>query len=155
MSEPFFDYLMRFVVGVVLGGILGSFISMLTYRLPRGQSLIKPASSCPSCRKKIEYRDLVPLFSYWMLKGNCRGCGKPYGKDYFRIEVVSTVITTLLLVTYGLAEQGFTTVFIFVVVYSIGIIVANQGKDGGAISFGKARADADDSEDIEEKPKRK
>ena len=128
MDEVVFDYLMRFVTGIVLGGIIGSFITMLTFRLPRQKSLFTPPSSCPACRKRIKWIDMIPVVSYLLLKGKCRACGAEYGKRYFNIELTSVIGTTLALVCWGLGDQGFMVVVIFAVVYTIGILVAQQGK---------------------------
>jgi leader peptidase (prepilin peptidase)/N-methyltransferase len=139
MSEGTLDMIMRLVSGILLGGILGSFITMLSYRLPRGRSIITPRSSCPSCQKVIEWRDLVPLYSYWRLKGHCRNCGKPFGKNYQHIEIISIIAVTLILLMYGLSAQGLMLVLVFVIGYSVFLVVRNQGR----------KETADDDEDDE------
>lgn len=58
----------------VLGGVLGSFLSCVWYRLPRGLSLRQPPSACPSCQTQLGVIDLVPVLSWLWLKGRCRHC---------------------------------------------------------------------------------
>ncbi len=128
MTEPFFILLMRLVTGIVLGGILGSFITMLVYRLPRSKSLITPGSSCPSCRKVIGWPDLVPVYSYWKLKGKCRHCGKPFGQRYLIIEIVSVVAVTLAFLIYGFGAEALVVIFIFLIVCTLWNILERQGK---------------------------
>jgi len=73
---------------VLLGLVLGSFLSALTYRLPRGLSL-KGRSICPKCKKKISWFDNIPLFAFIILKGRCRYCQKKISLRYPLIELIS------------------------------------------------------------------
>ena len=59
----------------LFGIILGSFLNVCIYRLPRGESVVTPRSHCPGCGKLIAGYDNVPLLSYLLLGGRCRHCG--------------------------------------------------------------------------------
>ncbi|HVY12957.1 MAG TPA: prepilin peptidase [Alphaproteobacteria bacterium] len=96
MSESAFITIMKLITGVALGAILGSFLTMLSYRVPRGQSIVVPRSFCPNCQKTIGWRDLIPLYSYVELKGRCRHCRTPFGRKYLLIEIASVIVVTLL-----------------------------------------------------------
>ena len=74
--------------GFVFGAIIGSFINALSYRLPRGISMLKPRSSCPSCHAVLGIKDLIPLASYLWNRGACAHCGIKIGKRYLIIELV-------------------------------------------------------------------
>jgi prepilin signal peptidase PulO-like enzyme (type II secretory pathway) len=82
----------------VIGCIFGSFISMLTYRLPlmmQGQrhlNLFFPASHCPQCSKRLKRRDLVPLMGYVMQSGHCRHCQQAISLRYPITEILSGLI---------------------------------------------------------------
>lgn len=81
---------------VLLGLCLGSFATALSWRVPRGISIIKKhRSSCPSCRRDLSFPDLVPFFSWAFLRGACRHCGNRIGLRYPAIEI-STVLLCLV-----------------------------------------------------------
>ncbi len=61
---------------MVLGLIVGSFLGVLTWRIPRKLDFVKGRSKCPHCNSVIEARDNIPLISYILLKGRCRNCKK-------------------------------------------------------------------------------
>ena len=73
---------------IFLAGLaLGSFLSVVTYRLPRGKTFIKGRSLCPHCGAKIKWHDNIPLASFLLLKGRCRNCRKKISKRYPLIEL--------------------------------------------------------------------
>ena len=71
---------------LILGLCVGSFVSALTYRAPRGISIAKGRSFCPHCKAKISWYDNIPLFSFLFLRGKCRNCGKKISLRYPFIE---------------------------------------------------------------------
>ncbi|MEJ0063657.1 MAG: prepilin peptidase [Alphaproteobacteria bacterium] len=75
------------LTGFIVGAILGSFVTALSYRLPRGISIVAPRSSCPSCHAVLGARDLVPIGSYLANKGKCRHCGARISPRYPTIEL--------------------------------------------------------------------
>jgi leader peptidase (prepilin peptidase)/N-methyltransferase len=70
----------------VLGAIFGSFLNVVTYRLPRHESLIAPASRCPSCGTPVRPYDNIPILSWLLLRGHCRGCGASISARYPLVE---------------------------------------------------------------------
>ncbi|MCH3962710.1 MAG: prepilin peptidase [Clostridium sp.] len=85
----------------ILGTIIGSFLSLCVYRIPREQSIIYPHSRCTNCNNKIKWRDLIPVFSYILLKGKCRYCNHNISPQYFIIEVITGILFILLYIKYG------------------------------------------------------
>ncbi|HOB81532.1 MAG TPA: prepilin peptidase [Peptococcaceae bacterium] len=71
----------------LLGLVVGSFLNVCIYRIPRKESIIFPGSHCPSCQQKLQARDLIPLFSYLFLRGKCRFCGEKISLRYPLIEL--------------------------------------------------------------------
>ena len=76
----------------ILGLIFGSFITALSYRLPRGQSIAKGRSRCPSCGTTLTARDLVPVFSWLAHGGKCRHCGTAVSRRYPATELMMALL---------------------------------------------------------------
>ncbi|HET6378988.1 MAG TPA: prepilin peptidase [Methylocella sp.] len=85
------DAAARVIAGLLTGLILGSFTTMLSYRLPRGLSIIWPGSHCPSCKTRLRPIDLLPVLSWVLQRGRCRHCGAPIGWRYLLIEIAVTL----------------------------------------------------------------
>lgn len=79
------------IAGMVVGLLLGSFATMLSYRLPRHLSIVWPRSHCSRCKSVLGVRDLVPLFSWLFLKGKCRHCGGAISARYPLIEAITAL----------------------------------------------------------------
>ena len=75
----------------LLGLVMGSFYNVVVYRLPRGQSLVKPPSSCPQCGHRLTPLELIPVLSYLMQKGHCKACGGIISMRYPIIELVTAL----------------------------------------------------------------
>ncbi len=80
---------MIFVVAIyfILGLVLGSFLNVCIYRLPRRESIVFPRSHCPGCGKSIRPYDNVPVLSYLWLRGRCRDCGMTISLQYPAVEL--------------------------------------------------------------------
>jgi leader peptidase (prepilin peptidase) / N-methyltransferase len=89
----------------LFGGIIGSFLNVCIYRLPRSKSILFPPSSCPVCNRRIEWYDNVPLISYLFLKGRCRGCGNRIAVRYPLVESITAIFFLLLYKKYGLSLE--------------------------------------------------
>lgn len=89
----------------ILGLIVGSFLNVCIYRLPRGESIISPFSYCPHCRKSIPWFYNIPLLSYIFLKGRCHFCKKPISFRYFAVELISASILVFLFNHFGLGSM--------------------------------------------------
>ena len=100
--EQFFDI----IVVVFLGLMLGSFATALCYRLPRDLSMVtKTRSECPSCAHNLGISDLIPLFSWILLKGKCRYCRASIGMQYPLIELATLALCLLFYSVYGLKPE--------------------------------------------------
>jgi leader peptidase (prepilin peptidase) / N-methyltransferase len=88
-----------------LGLILGSFLNVVSYRLPRGESLARPASRCPGCDTPIKPYDNVPVLSWLLLRGRCRSCGEPIAWRYPLVELATAVLLALTVVVVGPHED--------------------------------------------------
>ncbi len=79
----------------VFGAIVGSFLNVCIWRLPRGESLAKPPSHCPKCDHSLKlWPDMVPLCSQVWCRARCRYCGTPFSWRYFWIELLTAALFT-------------------------------------------------------------
>lgn len=76
----------------VLGLTVGSFLNVCIYRLPRGESVVRPPSRCPACGMRLRPRDLVPVVSYVLLRGRCSACSAAISWRYPAVELVTAVL---------------------------------------------------------------
>jgi leader peptidase (prepilin peptidase) / N-methyltransferase len=93
-------------VTFVLGLAVGSFLNVVAHRLPRGESLVRPGSRCPSCGAPIRARHNVPVLGWMLLRGRCADCRAPIGPRYLVVELVAGVLfaaVAVRLVAIGLA----------------------------------------------------
>jgi leader peptidase (prepilin peptidase)/N-methyltransferase len=84
-----------------VGGIVGSFLNVCIYRLPRQQSVVSPASACPHCGRRLSWFDNIPIASYVALRGRCRTCAGPISIRYLIIEGLTALMFLLGWWTYG------------------------------------------------------
>jgi len=89
------------VIFTLLGLAVGSFLNVCIDRLPTGTSIIRLPSHCESCNQKLRVRDLVPLFSYLLLRGRCRYCGAHITPRLPIVELATALIFALLTWHYG------------------------------------------------------
>jgi leader peptidase (prepilin peptidase)/N-methyltransferase len=77
----------------VLGGlVVGSFLNVVIFRLPRAESLVTPRSRCPACETPVRPRDNVPVLSWLLLRGRCRDCGAAIAVRYPLIEALTALL---------------------------------------------------------------
>ena len=78
------------IVLAAVGGLLvGSFLNVVAYRLPRGESLVRPRSRCPQCETQLRAIDNIPLVSWLALRGRCHHCGAPISARYPLVELAT------------------------------------------------------------------
>ena len=89
------------IVLFLIGLCIGSFLNVIIYRLPRGESFALNRSHCPVCGETLAWYDLVPVFSYLLLLGRCRACAAPISPRYLFVELLSGLITAVLFFYFG------------------------------------------------------
>jgi leader peptidase (prepilin peptidase) / N-methyltransferase len=85
----------------VFGAIIGSFLNVVVYRLPRGESLSHPRSRCPRCEVPIRPYDNVPVLSWLALRGRCRNCLTPISPRYPLVEAGTAALCALVVADRG------------------------------------------------------
>lgn len=107
------------IIVFIFGAIVGSFLNVCIYRLPKGESIVNPPSHCPKCGKPISWYDNVPILSYLILKGRCRACKVPINPGYIIVELITASLAVVLVSVFGLGPK-----FAGYSILSAGLIVA-------------------------------
>jgi len=118
-TPPFDATWFRLVIGFLIGLCFGSFITMLSYRLPKRMSIVKPDSHCPTCQKPLQPVDLIPIGSWLLSRGACRYCQTEIGARYPLIELATGLS---FMATFGL--MGFQWALVIVVAALTAVITA-------------------------------
>ncbi len=84
--------LVLFPAVAFFGLLIGSFLNVVAYRVPRRESPVTPGSHCPSCDMQLKPWDNVPVLSWLLLSGRCRGCKEPIAKRYPLVEATTAVL---------------------------------------------------------------
>ena len=92
---------MLLALAAPLGLIIGSFLNVVAYRLPRGESIVKPRSRCTSCGTEVRARDNVPIFSWLLLRGRCRHCSAQISARYPAVELATAIVFALVAIARG------------------------------------------------------
>jgi len=87
----------------LLGLAVGSFLNVCIDRLPRNESIVNPPSHCSACQHKLAVKDLIPVFSYFRLRGRCRYCQAAIPRRLFWVELATGLIFAFLYWHYGLS----------------------------------------------------
>jgi leader peptidase (prepilin peptidase)/N-methyltransferase len=91
----------------VLGSLLGSFLNVVIWRLPRDESIVAPRSRCPACGALIRWYDNIPIMSFVFLRRKCRACKAPISWRYPLVEFLAGLVLVLLYLRFGLGEYLF------------------------------------------------
>ena len=86
----------------IFGTMIGSFLNVVIYRIPKGESIVFPASKCQSCQTPLKWYHNIPIISWLFLRGKCAFCGEPIAKQYPIVELVTGLIFTALYFKLGL-----------------------------------------------------
>lgn len=89
------------VAAGALGLLVGSFLNVVVHRVPRGESLLRPASRCPGCGHPVRPRDNVPVLGWLLLRGRCRDCGTGIGARYPAVELLTALVFAVLTLRIG------------------------------------------------------
>jgi len=114
------------VVGGLFGAVIGSFLNVCIVRLPAEQSVVSPPSRCPQCGKPVEWRDNIPMFSWLLLGGKCRGCGKPISILYPLVELATALLWAGMAWYYGLSLEALSGALFGTLLIGIALTDARQ-----------------------------
>lgn len=100
------------ILSFIFGMLVGSFLNVCICRMPKDESIVSPPSHCPNCDYKIRWYDNIPLLSYLLLRGKCRGCGTRISLQYPLVELLNGLLTLALFMRFGISLT-FAALFLF------------------------------------------
>lgn len=116
-------YIYIFFIGITFG----SFFTLAVYRIPRGEDITHTRSYCPKCNHKLSFWDMIPVFSYIFLRGQCRYCKNKIRPRYFILELCSGIVFVLFALSIKLnlnvLDVSIITYFIFGLLYIAGLFI--------------------------------
>lgn len=124
----------------LLGAAIGSFLNVCICRLPEGESVVSPRSRCPECGAAIGWRDNVPVVSYLLLRGRCRGCGTGISAQYPLVELTVAALWLAAAVRYGASWQALGVAVFFTLLLGIALtdarayIIPDEFSLGGLVA---------------------
>ncbi|MCR2814138.1 prepilin peptidase [Microbacterium sp. zg.Y1090] len=112
------------LVAGVLGALIGSFLNVVIWRVPRGESIVRPGSACPQCGRAIAWYDNLPVVSYLVLRGRCRHCATHISARYPLVELGTGI--AFAIVVWGALVGTYPAAILPLLLYwaSIGIALA-------------------------------
>jgi leader peptidase (prepilin peptidase)/N-methyltransferase len=109
------------VLAAAAGGLLvGSFLNVVAWRLPRGESLVAPGSHCPGCEAPVRPYDNVPVFSWLVLRGRCRDCRSPISARYPIVEAATAALAAAVVA----ADSGLHDILLGLVLVALLVPIA-------------------------------
>lgn len=109
-------------VVAVFGAVVGSFLNVVAYRLPRRESLVSPGSRCPSCDVPIKPYDNVPVLGWLLLRGRCRACAAPISFRYPAVEALTAVLSAAVVLVRHSAHDTALGLVLVIVVLPVALI---------------------------------
>lgn len=110
---------MEILIFFIFGLIIGSFLNVCIYRIPRQISIIKPFSFCPSCKNSINAYHNIPILSYIFLKGKCVHCGAKISLRYPFVEFINGLLYVFAFLQFGLTSA---LPFVFILISALIVI---------------------------------
>lgn len=113
------SYLILYIFSFILGSVVGSFLNVCIYRLPRDESVVSPPSHCTSCGSRIMFYQNVPIISYILLGGKCSECGSRISARYPLVEILTGILFAASFRTFGFTME---TLFYLILICSLIVI---------------------------------
>ena len=119
LDNSFVFYLYTFIF-FIFGSVIGSFLNVVILRLHEGKP-VTGRSHCPHCQHQLKTADLIPIFSYILLRGKCRYCGHKLSIQYPLVELLAAVSFALFFLVWGqtLTDKGLTPVLLLSFLFSL------------------------------------
>ena len=106
----------------ILGTLIGSFLNVVVYRVPREESLSFPPSHCPSCNTRLKAYDLVPVVSYLFLGGKCRTCKTAISIRYPLVEMLTGLLFLVTVMKFGVSLEALKYLLVIALLLPVALI---------------------------------
>ncbi|MBD7911682.1 MULTISPECIES: A24 family peptidase [Clostridium] len=114
---------MNIILFIILIGLsIGSFLNVCICRIPNEESISFPPSHCTSCGYKLKFYDLIPVLSYFILKGRCRKCKEKISIQYPLVEITNAILYVALYIKFGCTFEFIKYSILLSILVVIGII---------------------------------
>lgn len=110
------------VLYALLGLLIGSFLNVVVWRVPRRESVVAPPSACPRCGERIAARDNVPVVSWLLLRGRCRHCRAPISARYPLVELATGALFALVGAWLGLSAAAPAFLYLAAIAVALALI---------------------------------
>jgi leader peptidase (prepilin peptidase)/N-methyltransferase len=127
------------VLAGLFGLNIGSFLNVCSLRWPVDESVVSPGSHCPKCEMAVRWYDNIPVLSWLVLRGKCRGCGAPISAQYPMVELATGLVWAGAFAAYGPSGEAFRGSLFLTILFGISIsdarfyIIPDQFSIGGAV----------------------
>ncbi len=120
MTDPIliFIYILVFLYGIMIG----SFLNVCIYRIPKGENIAIVRSHCMTCDHQLKWYDNIPLFSWMILRGKCRYCKAPISPQYPIIEASNGVLWLLVSIVKGISVDSLLYALLFSALLTLSVI---------------------------------
>lgn len=109
-----------YILVFIFGSVIGSFLNVCIYRIPKKEDIVVGRSHCMNCKKTLKWYDMVPVFSFLLLRGKCRFCKTKLSLQYPVIETVNAILYVIVFYIYG---WDTTFIILLNIVYCMAISV--------------------------------
>lgn len=110
------------IVYFLYGIVLGSFLNVCIYRIPKKENIVKVRSHCMECNYQLKWYDLIPLFSYLFLRGKCRKCGTKLSPQYPIVEAANGLLYVLVFIVKGANVESLLYCLLFSALLALSVI---------------------------------
>ena len=123
----------------LFGLAVGSFLNVCSIRWPQDHSVVRPRSRCPRCDRLIAWYDNVPVLSWLVLRGRCRGCAEPISVQYPLVELATGLVWAGLVAYHGVSWEALRGALFLTVLFGISLsdaryyIIPDQFSVGGTV----------------------
>src|SRR4051812_9694470 len=109
-------------IALMPGLAIGSFLNVVAARVPLKRSIVSPPSACMTCARVIAWYDNIPLVSWLLLRGRCRGCSSRIPFRYFAVELVTGLLVAACFLEFGASADAFVASFVCLALVAVSAV---------------------------------